>query len=124
MARVEGTLDNADLATSEQFIVLGGDDKGRRGVEARNILIRYYNDLDQDATVKVYGTTSDDASRNADGTWDLSGAGRWEQLVSKSVSTGATDFDTLTDFWEFIRIGVTPSVDPASGTFEVVSVRR
>lgn len=126
MAESQGTLDNTDLTTSEKYIELSFGDNKKIDNDVKSILIRYYNDLNQDVVVKLYGTTKDDASWDSSNeTWDLSGVNHWQELETiDPVSADTDDYSTLTDDWEFLRVGVNPKSDPTEDDFEVVTVTR
>lgn len=73
-------------------------------------LWHYYNGLDENVTVTVYGTHKDDDTFS-----------EAVQLNQKTVSSGGNaKFDTLnTDAWDQIRIELNPAADPSSGSLTV-----
>lgn len=118
MADEEGTLNYSDWSGTEELYI----EIDRSDVEHTNALFRHYNDLDVGVTVNLYGTTTDDATY--DGGW----IPQWNREQSLpgggGINSGAMDYDTLSDDWEFIRVGVTPDTNPSSGDFSEVSVKR
>lgn len=97
MARNLGSTDIRDTGTYTYTKKLRTDG---------NRVFHYVNSLDQDVTVTFYGTYEADT--------DYSDA---TQIGSITVGTGTTDVDTLTDSWDRIKIDVSASTAPTSGTF-------
>jgi len=85
-----------DTNTHTYAITNRGDEKS---------VFQYANNLDAEVTVELYGTYSDD-----DFSDEL-------KLGSNTISKNTVESGSLSDPWDKVRIKVTASTTPSSGTF-------
>lgn len=77
--------------------------------KAGSVTFMYKNTLDQAVDFQLQGSYDEDFTTDV---WDIGAA---TQLAAGNVTT-QYDYDTLTDFFPFIRVKATCTVGPAVGT--------
>lgn len=71
---------------------------------------QYINNLDADADVRVIASYDDDDAFDD----------AVEVESAKTISSGTSDFDTLTRTeWDQLRFEITPATTPSSGSFDI-----